>query len=152
MLMISADTYLNIILNMNQTHVLFTCISAGKTSPAAFGVFTHQTSASLPHHCFPFLSFLQSSPVCSYLWFYHKSNPFSLHISLALLFLNLSLCVPQDKGQSYYHYLVIVILKSDHSIIFITFGAHAPRLKIKLMQGCKITEQKRHGLGRHSCS
>lgn len=48
MLMISADTYLNIILNMNQTHVLFTCISAGKTSPAVWCIYTSNISLASP--------------------------------------------------------------------------------------------------------
>lgn len=47
--------YLNTILNMRRAHVLFTCISAGKTSPAVWGVFTHQTSPPFPVSAFPFL-------------------------------------------------------------------------------------------------
>lgn len=74
MLMISADTYLNIIPDMNQTLVLFTCIPAGKTSPAVCGVFTYQTSPLLPHLCFPFFSFLFSPQSSPNLWFHFLSN------------------------------------------------------------------------------
>lgn len=69
MLIISADTYLNIALNMNQAHVLFTCISAGKTSR---GAFTHQTSPSHSHQCFLFQS--HSFPVM--IWFLSPLLPF----------------------------------------------------------------------------
>lgn len=45
MLMITADTYLNIILNMNQKLMCYLpAFQQGKTSPAVRAVFTHQTS------------------------------------------------------------------------------------------------------------
>lgn len=111
-------------------NVLFTCYSAGRTSPAVCGVFTHQTSPSLPPLLLSFNLFIH------FFVFKFSSGPLSrLHLISGLIF-------KTSSQRSYLVFIIWLILKlklknrPDHSMWFITFVPHAPR--IKKMDKCKI--------------